>query len=431
MNAPRDRAVIDWPPDQRRPRRRGLLLLLAAVVVVLLGAGTALSYYVDSLWFGSLGYADVFWTSLNLQATIFTGFFAVTIAIVYGAFLAYKPAQLGELARLPILINGQPIKLPVEPVLRVVAGIIALVVSLATGAGMMAEWQTFALYWYSKPGGAVDPIFQRPLTFYLFTLPAWQLLTGWVTTLAVVTGGIAIFFVVVSGGTRLLGARRGSSGTAAWRGLTIAYAVFLLSVAARVYIGRFERLFTENPIFSGVTYTDAHVVLTGMLVVAAALVLGALIVLVTAVTRPNVMWLGVALVPAVVCYAGVGVIAWYVSNFIVKPNQLQRERPYIANNIEMTRRAFALNRLEQHPFPAETTIEAVEADRNQATLQNIRLWDWRALQDTLRQIQEIRTYYDFPDIDIDRYQIDGSERQVMLAARELNVEKLPESSRNW
>ncbi|HMD33955.1 MAG TPA: UPF0182 family protein, partial [Vicinamibacterales bacterium] len=100
-------------------------------------------------------------------------------------------------------------------------------------------------------------------------------------------------------------------------------------------------------------------------------------------------------------------------------------------NIAMTRSAFALDRIEQHPFPAETTIEAVEADRNQATLQNIRLWDWRALQDTLRQIQEIRTYYDFPDIDIDRYQINGVERQVMLAARELSVDKLPESSRNW
>ena len=108
-----------------------------------------------------------------------------------------------------------------------------------------------------------------------------------------------------------------------------------------------------------------------------------------------------------------------------------RERPYIAHNIEMTRRAYALDRIEQHPFPAETGVEAVDAAHNQATLQNIRLWDWRALQDTLRQIQEIRTYYDFPDIDIDRYDVDGSVRQMMLAARELNVEKLPESSRNW
>jgi uncharacterized membrane protein (UPF0182 family) len=97
----------------------------------------------------------------------------------------------------------------------------------------------------------------------------------------------------------------------------------------------------------------------------------------------------------------------------------------------MTRQAYALDGFQQREFPAETTVDAADPANNQATLQNIRLWDWQALQDTLRQIQEIRTYYDFPDIDIDRYQINGSEREVMLAARELNVDKLPESSRNW
>ncbi len=97
----------------------------------------------------------------------------------------------------------------------------------------------------------------------------------------------------------------------------------------------------------------------------------------------------------------------------------------------MTRQAYGFNQISQREFPAETTVEAADPADNQVTLQNIRLWDWHALQDTLRQIQEIRTYYDFPDIDIDRYAIEGTTREVMLAARELNVEKLPESSRNW
>ena len=97
----------------------------------------------------------------------------------------------------------------------------------------------------------------------------------------------------------------------------------------------------------------------------------------------------------------------------------------------MTRQAFGLDRITQRPFPADAGLDAIDAADNHATLDNIRLWDWRALQDTLRQIQEIRTYYDFPDIDIDRYDIDGSVRQVMLGTRELNIDKLPESSRNW
>jgi uncharacterized protein len=180
-----------------------------------------------------------------------------------------------------------------------------------------------------------------------------------------------------------------------------------------------------------VTYTDAHVVLTGMLVVCAALIVGAVISAVNAMRVPRGRWLIAAIVPAAVCYFAVQGVAWYVSSFIVKPNELVRERPYIVFNTELTRQGYGLDRVTQREFPAETTVEAADPANNQATLQNIRLWDWRALQDTLRQIQEIRTYYDFPDIDIDRYNIDGTTREVMLAARELNVEKLPESSRNW
>jgi uncharacterized membrane protein (UPF0182 family) len=198
-----------------------------------------------------------------------------------------------------------------------------------------------------------------------------------------------------------------------------------------MYIGRFERLLEDHTIFGGVTYTDAHVTLSGMLVVCAALVLGAVIAVVNAVRIPRGRWLIAAFLPAAVCYIAVQGIAWYVSNFIVKPNELVREKPYIVFNTALTRQAYGLGQVAQREFPAETTIEAADPASNQATLQNIRLWDWRALQDTLRQIQEIRTYYDFPDIDIDRYAIDGTTREVMLATRELNVDKLPESSRNW
>ncbi len=127
----------------------------------------------------------------------------------------------------------------------------------------------------------------------------------------------------------------------------------------------------------------------------------------------------------------VQIVGWYVGNFIVKPNQLDKERPYIAYNIDMTRKAYGLDQIATHEFPASVDVADADAEHNQATLENIRLWDWHALQDTLRQIQEIRTYYDFPDVDIDRYAIGGRTREVMLGTRELSLEKLPESSRNW
>jgi len=428
---------IDWPPPRspHRPRRRRLLLIVAIVAAIFFGGRTALSYYVDTLWFGSLGYRDVFWKTLSLQWGIFAFFTAATFLILYGSFLALKRAHLPDLPDgHTIYIGGQPLKLPVEPVLRLIALGVSLVIAAATGASMMVEWPALALFWYAPrtAGGVVwDPIFGKPLNFFLFALPAWQLIAGWLLTLAVITCLLAVFFILITGGTRVLAGQLSRSVLLPWRGLSIAFAFLLLILAMRVYISRFELLLDDHTIFGGVTYTDAHVMLTGLLVVSAALVLGAAIAVFNAVRVPRGRWLVAAILPAAVCYVALQGVAWYVSSFIVKPNELVREKPYIVYNTDMTRQAYGLSRISQREFPAETTVDAADAANNQATLQNIRLWDWRALQDTLRQIQEIRTYYDFPDIDIDRYDIDGTTREVMLAARELNVDKLPESSRNW
>ena len=427
---------IDWPrigPSQPR-RRRPFVLILVALAVVFFGARTVLSYYVDVLWFRSLGYGDVFWKTLSLHWEVFTAFAAATFLILYGSFLSLKRAHVPDLPDgHTILIGGQPLKLPVEPVLRIIALGISLVVAAGAGAAMMAEWPTLALFWYAPhiTGGIVDPIFGKPLNFFLFTLPAWQVLLGWLLTLALIICAVAIFFLLITGGARMLAGRLSRHVTLPWRSFSITFGFLLLILAAYAYISRFERLFDDHTIFGGVTYTDAHVILTGMLIVSAAFVLGALVAFVNAVRVPRGSWLIAAVLPAVVFYLALQVVAWYVSSFIVKPNELVREKPYIVFNTTMTRQAYGLNEVTQREFPAETTVEAADAANNQATLQNIRLWDWRALQDTLRQIQEIRTYYDFPDIDIDRYNIDGTTREVMLAARELNVDKLPESSRNW
>jgi len=425
---------IDWPRTHAPRRRRRLLLLIAFLVAIVFGGRTALSYYMDVLWFGSLGYGSVFWKTLDLQWWIFAGFASATFLLLYGSFLALKRAHLPDLpADHTIFIGGQPLRLPVKPVLRIVTLFVSLVIAAASGAGMASEWPTLALFWYAPraAGGVVDPIFGKPLNFFLFTLPAWQLITGWLLTLAFITCVAALAFILITSGTRALDGRRGRDIRLSWRGFSATFALLLLILGMRMYLGRFERLFDDHTIFGGVTYTDAHVTLPGTLIVCAALVLGAVIAAVSAVLKRRGRWLAAAILPAAVCYVALQVVGWYNSTFIVKPNELVREQPYIRHNIDLTRQAYGLNRISQREFPAETTVEAADPSNNQPTLQNIRLWDWHALQDTLRQIQEIRTYYDFPDIDIDRYEIDGTTREVMLATRELNVEKLPESSRNW
>jgi len=426
--------TIDWPM-RGKPRRPGLVayIFIGALFLVFIGGRTAISYWVDLQWFRSLGFADVFWRSFGLEWSTFAAFAGLTFVLLFGAFLAFRHSHAAELPDThTIFFAGRPVTLPVAKALLAAAIAAALLISVATGFAMQSQWSTLALYWYAPQAASsfADPIFARPLAFYLFTLPAWQLIAGWLLTIAVIICILAVIFLIAAGGGRMLGGNF-SSASMSWRGLSLAMGFLLLTIAIREYIARFELLFEHHTIFDGVTYVDAHITLIGMLFVSVALAIGALIALGSGIASPRARWLLVSIVPAAVCYIVAGVAGWYTTTFIVKPNQLDRERPYIADNIALTRQAYGLDRFAQREFPADTTIAAADPAHNQATLENIRLWDVGALQDTLRQVQEIRTYYDFPGIDIDRYQINGKLRQVMLAVRELNVDKLPESSRNW
>ncbi|WP_433968408.1 UPF0182 family membrane protein [Tunturiibacter gelidiferens] len=414
--------------------RRGIIFLAALALGVLLCGRIGLSYWVDLLWFQSLGYGEVFWKSLGLQIADFVFFAGTTFLILYGAFSAIRRSHEADLPRAhAIVIAGEPISLSVQPVLRVISFCVSIVIACVTGLGLMADWPTLALFWYAPhaTGSVADPIFGEQLNFFLFTLPAWQLVNNWLLTLAIAICAVAVLFLIITSGARSLAKRQITYAPSPWRGLSITVAFLLLVLAMNVYVDRFQLLLEHHTIFDGISYTDAHVTIYGLLIVCAALVLGAVISAYNAIRHSRGRWIVAAILPAVVCYGVLGIVGWYVGSFIVKPNELVREEPFIAHNIEMTRQAYGLNRFAEREFPAETTVEAADPANNQPTLQNIRLWDWHALQDTLRQVQEIRTYYDFPDIDIDRYKLDGTTRQVMLAARELNVEKLPVSSRNW
>ena len=431
--------LIDSKQQSPAWGRRALILAALILVGLIFSGTTILSNWVNLLWFHSLGYADVYWRTITLQASIFAAAALITFLILYAAFTALRRAHQADLpSSHAIVINDQTIHLSVEPVLRIGSLAVAILAALFSGANLLSDWPTLALFWYAPRAAAsvADPIFGKPLNFYLFTLPAWDILNSWLLTLAlIITAAAAIYFVITSG-TRALNKRQAdprflNHASSPWRGLSIAIAFLLLIAAMMVYVSRFESLFEHHTLFDGITYTNAHIDIHGLLIVSLALLLGAVIAAVNAVRNPRGRMLASAILPAGFCYIVLGIVGWYVGNFIVKPNELVRETPYITDNIESTRQAFGLDRFFQREFPAETTIEAADPASNQPTLQNIRLWDWHALQATLSQVQEIRTYYDFPDVDIDRYNLNGTTREVMLAARELNVDKLPVSSRNW
>ena len=425
--------LIDLPSPPRRSR--GLLLGLALLGFMLLGSGRLLSYYVDALWFNSLGYLAVFRKTLALEWGLFGIFFALTFVLIFGSFLFLRDHRSGGGSGLvrSVLVNGQPLVINVGRWLRPAVLLGSLFVAWISASTMSAEWPTFARWLYApQESSSTGPVLGRSLPFYLLTLPVWQLLAAWIMTMAVLILALSIVLFALHSQQQVDDLRFSNTARGRWRGIYAAVAFFLLALALHAWLSRFDLLMDEHTIFSGITYTDAQVELPGLLLLAFLLLLGAAVAIYSAARRSSGgRWIVLAVLPAALMYLAVQVVGAMVNTFIVKPNELVKEQPYIRNNIDATRAAYALDSIVVRSFAAGTTVSDADAANNQPTLQNIRLWDAEALQDTLRQIQEIRTYYDFPSIDIDRYILDGHLREVMLATRELSTSKLPESSRNW
>jgi uncharacterized protein len=423
--------VIDVGPPGKRHWRRWLLVLAGLLVLV---ASRGLAIYISALWFESLGYSAVYWYMFKLKLGLFIGFLVLTAVIVRGGFwLLERVFAFHTLERRTIMLNNQPFQVTPSRFVRPVAWIISIVSGLIVGLSMKEGWQKFALYLHQTPTQTFDPIFNKPLGFYLFTLPVYDLLSGWLTAISVIIflGAIVSSLVAIPQAGLKSGAaptRRATSFAA----VSWAFALVLLGLALDVYLSRYPYLWDDHQTFSGVTYTEAIYLLPALRLVTISLVVGAVLAAVNALTQKRLRLLLVALaLPIAVYVVGAVIVPAYVTSFVVKPNELGREAPYIEQNITWTRRAFGLDGIEQREFDAENSPEALNLNANRTTLDNIRLWDWKALQDTLRQIQEIRTYYDFPDVDVDRYRIGGQERQMMVAGREMDVDKLPAASRNW
>jgi uncharacterized protein len=412
---------------------RSLLMFLGALILALLFFGPrAVQVYVDGLWFDSLGYSGVYWTSFWYKFGLFAVFFALTLVVLRLAFSLLQRAFDGyALGGKVTRFDNETIDVQPEKFLPVLTWSVALLWSFLNGLAMSMRWELFALGFNGAQSGNPDPVFGRPLGFFLFTWPVLQMLASWAFSLAVIILIAAIVYWILAHIARMPAVIAREARLTAYKATSFALALVLLVHASRVYLGRYSQLWQSNDVFTGVGYTQANIVLPGLMMMSALLVFGAVLAILNALVWRNIRVLITAAVLPIVFYFGLGLVTNYVSNFVVKPNQLARETPYIKRNIENTRVAFSLDRMEVRNFPARAETAALAINQNRDTLDNIRIWDWEALQATLRQIQVLRTYYDFPDVDVDRYTINGRKRQVMIAARELDIERLPPSSRNW
>lgn len=407
--------------------------VIAGLVLTFIALYRSLSIYLSALWFGSLGYADVYWYIFKLKLALFLVFTILTAVILRAAlWLLGRVFGADTLARRTIVINNQPVEFSPARFVGPISWLLAIMFGLFYGEAMKSEWQNFAVYLNRVSTALPDPIFGKPLGFYLFSLPVYDSLSSWLATLSFVVLCAAVAYTFFGIPQRVLKSASPAKSTNSFSAGSFALATFLLLLALRTYFSRFPYLWQDHQTFSGVTFVEANYLLPALLFVAIALAVAAAISLLNAFTKKSLRLLLVALaLPAVVYLVGVVLVPAYVTSFIVKPNELGRETPYIGHNIMATRHAFGLDQIEQRDFAAENSVEALNLRENATSLENIRLWDWKALQDTLKQIQAIRTYYDFPDVDVDRYQIGGQTRQMMVAAREIAVDKLPEASRNW
>ncbi|HEV8640028.1 MAG TPA: UPF0182 family protein [Methylomirabilota bacterium] len=410
-------------------RRSQTAVLLVLVLLVLGLVGQIVPLYTDWLWFQEVGYVQVFLTTLWYRGTLFT---AVALGVL--VFLYANLTFAARTARPDVLWEledqlGLPGRVVIEPLLRRFLPIVLAFISFTSGLRASAHWETVLGYLNAVPFNTTDPLFGRDLAFFVFTLPFWRLLSGWATALVVGTLLLTVLVYVLQ--RSLVLTARGPRLAAGARAHLLVLGALLLALAGvGFWLDRFELVYSPRSVIYGAAYTDVHASLPVLQALAVLAVLCALACLLQ-LTRTGLRVVGAGvLVLVAVWVVGLGIYPALLQRFRVAPNELVAERPFIVHNIRMTRQAYGLDRIEEHEFPADETLDARALERNVLTIKNIRLWDHRPLLRTFAQLQEIRTYYKFVDVDNDRYTLNGEYRQLMLSPRELSYPHL-QGARSW
>lgn len=417
-----DRGNLGPPPPPFRvgedaPRRRGnntWIVVSAVVLAVVVIGGAGRQLLVDWMWFDSLGYLGVFQTQLGYRLGLFAAGFVVVFAFVLGNLLVARRMA----PRMTVTVEPADLRLAGRMVTLVMLGV-SLLLGLIFASTLSGQWQRLALALNATAFGQVDPIFNEEISFYVFLLPLLQTLQDWGTGVLLATG---IAVVILYGVAITLGGDRVPS-RALKVHVSLLGAGLLLLVALQFWLNRYDLMLSAGGVVFGPGFTDVSVRLPLYTLLAlVAAVTSVLLLLNTTMRGVLLPGLGVATLAGVMVLGTV--YAELVQRLQVEPNELTRERPYIEHNIRFTRAAYGLDRIEEVPHRGNIEPTLQELTDNPETIRNVRLWDHEPLKATYEQIQAIRRYYEFNDVDIDRYTIDGQYRQVMLAARELAPDKI-------
>ena len=417
----------EFEPEQIPIQIGGILkwgAVIIGVVAVFALFSLARSVYTDWLWYESLGYRGVYTKILFTRVGLFVaGMLVAGLVLAINIFLAFRKS------------GGQAnVSLPDEAVefLRklVVWGSVGagVLLSLIFGAALASQWEYFLRFLESVPFGQTDPIYGLDLGFYVFALPVYGFVQGWVLGVLVVSvlAVVAIYFI--RSGLR---GDRFSIAPSLKVHVSVVGALILFTIAAGQWIDRWELLLSEDGAVFGAAYTDLNARMPALMITAIIAVASGILLLVNIWLSGMRLFMG-AVVLWVVASLALGA-AWpsLVQRLTVTPNEFVRESEYISNNLEFTRQGYALDNIDEQFYQAGSEVTSELIADNALTINNIRLWDYRPLTDVYRQIQLIRPYYDFIGVDVGRYTIGGSYRQVLLAAREVATDKLQPESQTW
>jgi uncharacterized protein len=406
-------------------RRLPIVVLLVLLVT---GVPATAEFYTDWLWFQEVGYEKVFLRSLAAQSLVGT-----TTGIVVFALLALNLlTALRSLRPRPFMIatpqGPQTVMMDpsrIRPLALAAMGLVALLTGIYAGA----RWETWLYFLHASPFGKVDPILGRDISFYVFSLPLLELVQGIAFFVAFAMSAIALAAYLFGEEVGLDATRGIFVSRRATRHLGLLGALLLLVLAFGAWLQIPQLLTSVSGVVAGASYTDVHARIPAQYALIGAALLGVGLAIWQALTIGRLWPIAAAALLYVVVSLGGGAYAAIIQRFVVAPDEQVRETPFITHNIQATRAAYALDAVVEKPLSGEASLTRADLDRNAATLANVPLWNERPLLDTFGQIQEIRTYYDFPAVDNDRYIINGQYRQIMLSARELNPRSLP--SRTW
>jgi uncharacterized protein len=427
--------VVRVPTAAPASGRRRLIIILVAVAAGLLLAFTALSgFFVDVLWFREVRLSEVFWTVLRTKFVLGLAFGLAFFVLLYSNLWIVRRITPRYRALTPEQEIIERYRMQFEPYARWLLPLFALVIALFVGLGVTGQWQTYLL-WRNGSGlsfGNPEPLFGRDPAFYVFSLPWLKFMQGWLFSALVGVTLLTALAHYVWGGIRPQAPGLGEKVSPQVKAhLSVLLGLIMLTKAWGYYLGQFDLLTSQRGVVVGASYTDVNAELPALRILVIIAIACAILFLVNIRLRGWALpVIAVGLLALVSIIAGAAYPA-FVQRFRVAPQEFQREQPFIKDNIEATRRAFSLDNISNTSRPLGNAVTSQDAQANAPTISNIRLWRPDVLAENYTSLQRFRSYYDFNDVDVDRYTLDGQRRVLMLSTREISQAGIPEGGRTW